>query len=110
MLINSSKARPLNFESIHNYYEPLIIEEIMRSQVSAQGIEDSDYLEDVACVALNSLPARYVRHDVDMAFFMSTQERLDMMAAIRKAVADAAELVNQRLGEKRHTRPLGTDR
>ena len=32
-------------------------------------------LADVACVALNRLPARYVRHDVDMVFYLTEQER-----------------------------------
>ena len=29
----------------------------------------------VTCLALNRLPARYVRHDVDMMFYLTEQER-----------------------------------
>ena len=35
----------------------------------------ADMLADVACLALNRLPARYVRHDVDMMFYLTEQER-----------------------------------
>jgi hypothetical protein len=35
----------------------------------------SDMLADVACVALNRLPARYVRHDVDFMFYLTESER-----------------------------------
>jgi len=43
-------------------------------------------LADVACVALNRLPARYVRHDVDLVFYLTEHERnaieLSMAAAM----------------------------
>ena len=51
---------------------------------------DPDYLEDVACVALNQLPARYVRHEVDLAFYIPVEERLEMERAVAQAVARAA--------------------
>ncbi len=35
----------------------------------------TDMLADVACVALNRLPARYVRHDVDFMFYLTESER-----------------------------------
>lgn len=83
----------MNFESVHNYYEPLVIQEIMTELVGKQNITDEDFLEDVACVALNSLPARYVRHDVDMAFFLTTEERHRIAEDIRNAISNAHELV-----------------
>lgn len=44
----------------------------IRNRVKHEGSNvDSDYLSDVACVALNRLPARYIRHEVDMAFYMT---------------------------------------
>lgn len=85
----------MNFESIHNYYESLVIEHIMNT-VARQGGHGADALEDIACLALNQLPARYVRHDVDMAFFLTTRERERMQREISEAVLHAAKTVTER--------------
>jgi hypothetical protein len=63
-----------NFEQVHNYYERLIFEAVAR-QAQSHPDFTADMLADVACVALNRLPARYVRHDVDMMFYLTEQER-----------------------------------
>jgi hypothetical protein len=63
-----------NFEQVHNYYERLVFEEVAR-QAQAHPDFTADMLADVACVALNRLPARYVRHDVDMMFYLTEPER-----------------------------------
>jgi hypothetical protein len=88
----------MNFESIHNYYEPLVIERIMQTQIAHT--QDEDFLNDVACVALNSLPPRYVRHDVDMAFFLTTHERTEMAREVNEAVDRAIERVRQHRDER----------
>ena len=82
----------MNFEGIHNYYEALVIEHIMDTVAKEPGI-DEDFLEDVACLALNHLPSRYVRHDVDMAFFLTTREREKMQTNITEAVLEATKKV-----------------
>ncbi len=87
----------MNFESIHNYYETLVTEYILNTLAKEEGV-DQDFLEDVACLALNQLPARYVRHDVDMAFFLTARERERMQNHITEAVLDASSQVR----EKRH--------
>ena len=71
-----------NFEQVHNYYERLVFEEVVR-RAQAHPTFTNDMLADVACVALNRLPARYVRHDVDMMFYLTEQERqkLELSAA-----------------------------
>ncbi len=84
----------MNFESIHNYYETLVTEYIMNTLAKEEGM-DQDFLEDVACLALNQLPARYVRHDVDMAFFLTTRERERMQSHIIEAVLDASRKVRE---------------
>ena len=84
----------MNFDSIHNYYEALVIEHIMNT-VAREGDYDEDTLEDLACLALNQLPARYVRHDVDMAFFLTTREREKMQTNISEAVLSAARRVHE---------------
>jgi hypothetical protein len=84
----------MNFEDIHNYYETLVTEYIMNTLAKEEGM-DQDFLEDVACLALNQLPARYVRHDVDMAFFLTTREREKMQSNIIEAVLDASRQVRE---------------
>lgn len=63
-----------NFEQVHNYYERLVFEEVA-ARAEANPDFSSDMLCDVACVALNRLPARYVRHDVDLMFYLTEKER-----------------------------------
>ncbi len=84
----------MNFKSIHNYYESLVTEYVMNTLAKEDGV-DQDFLEDVACLALNQLPARYVRHDVDMAFFLTTRERERMQKRIVEAVLDASRQVRE---------------
>ncbi len=65
-------------------------------------VEDiKNYLQDIVCVALNMLPARYVRHDVDMAFFLTTQERADMDKAVKEAVQKAKAHVDKQESDNR---------
>lgn len=83
------------FDSINNYFEKLVIEEI---QVISQENEleyDDDFLADIACVALNQLPARYVRHNVDMIFYMTAEERTQNQTIVEEAVAMAIDYVNK---------------
>lgn len=90
----------MNFENIHNYYEKLVLEHLHDTLIEQQGISDQDLLEDVACVALNRLPTRYVRHDVDTAFFTSDEEWQRMEKQVAAAVAAALDYVRQH-GENR---------
>ena len=73
-----------DFEQIHNYYERLVFQEVMQRGNEMDEFT-TDMLADVACVALNRLPARYVRHDVDLMFYLTEHER----HAIEKAMEDA---------------------
>jgi hypothetical protein len=63
-----------DFEQVHNYYERFVFEEVARRAEDNPAFTP-DMLGDVACVALNRLPARYVRHDVDMMFYLTEHER-----------------------------------
>jgi hypothetical protein len=82
----------MNFDSIHNYYEPLVFDCIMNT-LGREEILDQDFLEDVACVALNNLPCRYVRHDMDMALFLTTRDREKMQRRVSEAVLSATQQV-----------------
>lgn len=81
----------MTLENIHNYYEQLVLR---RLQEIIGPTDDRDFLEDAACVALNQLPARYVRHNVDMVYYLTAEERETMQEQIEKAVTHAIEYVS----------------
>lgn len=95
MLTSPSRGdRPNAVDSIHNYYEHMVLEEIQR-QLHEQP-HDPEFIADVACVALNHLPPRYVRYDVDMAFYLSPKESMEMEEKVSAAVRSAIHFVGQR--------------
>ncbi|GGX44599.1 late competence development ComFB family protein [Saccharospirillum salsuginis] len=78
---------------IANYYEKLVVDELTsRDEVAGK---PEDELADIACVALNRLPARYYRFSVDMAFYLSVQEQHQMELAVRDAVTHALKFVQE---------------
>lgn len=94
----------MNFESVHNYYEHLVYDEIMQN-LERYGLSNAgNLLEDVACVALNRLPAKYIRYDIDLAFYLSSEERAELETSVRDAVHHAASYVLER-SRKRSTAP-----
>ena len=87
-----------DFSTIHNHHERAVFEAIMaRADMHPHLASDTDLLCDVACVALNRLPPRYIRHDVDFAFYLSEKERNESDLAIKEAVVFAFEFVQARL-------------
>ena len=84
-----------NFEQVHNYYERLVFEDAARMSVDYPDFT-SDMLGDVACVALNRLPARYVRHDVDMMFYLTEQERNAIELSLEEVLQFAFGFVRER--------------
>ncbi|MBF0266215.1 MAG: late competence development ComFB family protein [Gammaproteobacteria bacterium] len=89
----------MRFDSIHNYYETLVVREIIAYYASDIKNMDEDYLQDVACLALNMLPSRYVRHDVDMAFFLTSSERDKIDQMVTSAVESAVEQASKYKGD-----------
>ncbi len=83
---------PTELDSIHNYYEGMVFEALQRKLTDKYG--NNDYIADIACVALNHLPPRYIRHDVDMAFYLSPNERQEMMDKVDTAVDKAIKFVD----------------
>jgi hypothetical protein len=63
-------------DDIHNYYEHLVLEQIEGLELNK--IKSEDYLADLCCLALNQLPTRYIRYEVDMAFYLPQSERKQM--------------------------------
>lgn len=84
----------MKFDTIHNYYEQIVLRHIMDKLAEGDSITDDDFLQDVACVALNYLPARYVRYDVDTAFYLTLAERQNIEKEVAAAVDRALEFVS----------------
>ncbi|WP_196156881.1 late competence development ComFB family protein [Reinekea sp. G2M2-21] len=85
----------MSFDSqISNFYEKLVVDELgHRSELADVG---DDMLIDMACVALNQLPARYYRYSVDMAFYLPASEMQKMEDDVTKAVEYAISFVQSR--------------
>lgn len=74
-------------DQIHNYYEGKVVEAI--NEIAGNRGYDDEQLVDLACLALNNLPTRYFRHEVDLAFYMSAHEHEDINRRVRQSVNDA---------------------
>jgi hypothetical protein len=74
-------------DQIHNYYEGKVVEVI--AEVASNRNYDNEQMVDLACLALNNLPTRYFRHEVDLAFYMSAHEHDDINRRVRQSVNDA---------------------
>ncbi len=85
----------INFDQVHNYYERLVFTEVVR-RTEANPEFSANMLVDVACVALNRLPARYLRHDVDLMFYLTDRERHAIDESLNEAVTFAFAYVGDR--------------
>jgi len=86
----------MNVDSIHNHHEKAVLEAV-RATAARHAHVDGDLLADIACVALNRLPPRYIRHEVDFAFYLTDKERLETERAVAEAVSFAFEFVQARV-------------
>lgn len=84
------------FDTLHNYYERLVISQLVQETKGRTLDLGTDELEDIACVALNKLPARYIRHDIDLAFYLTSEEREKLETSVIKAVNEAIDYVVSR--------------
>ena len=85
-----------DFELVHNHHERAVFAAVRDASKRYPQIGDKGMLADVACVALNRLPPRYIRHDVDFAFFQTDRERTESERAIAEAVEFAFGFVQAR--------------
>lgn len=83
----------MDFTSIHNYYEHLVIDYLKTELIPQMENQSQDFVMDVACYALTKLPSRYMRHEIDMAFYMGAEEKATMDVEVKKAVDDAYEYI-----------------
>lgn len=81
-------------ESVHNYFERFVFNEI------SEHYSDKDLsrqeVADMACIALNAIPPKYIRYDIDMSFYTSSHEHQEYEQKIKQAVAQAYQKVISR--------------
>jgi hypothetical protein len=78
---------------IHNYYEHLVLERIELLGLNMS--KNEDYLADLCCLALNQIPPRYIRFEVDMSFYLGQSERQQMEMNAVNAVSQAMSFLEQ---------------
>lgn len=78
-------------DDIHNYYEKLVMQHFANAKFDDK--YDIDFIADLTCVVLNQLPTRYIRHEVDMAFYLPPSERFAMEAQVKDAINKAVEFM-----------------
>ncbi len=79
-------------DDIHNYYEHLILDRIV--QLKLDSTKSPDYLADLCCLALNQVPPRYIRYEVDMAFYLPQSERQQMEMNVKSALDKAIKFLD----------------
>lgn len=80
-------------DEIHNYYEALVAEVLDANTELTQSLNEGE-LADLWCLTLNQLPARYIRHDVDIAYYLSSSEHSEMQKSVNEAVENALARIN----------------
>ncbi len=91
--------------SIHNRYERLVFDAMRRRRLDVTVAPD-DYA-DIACVALNQLPARYIRHDVDLVYHLSQEAALAEQKRVDEALDAAIGCVEVRRRDPERAGGLG---
>jgi hypothetical protein len=87
----------VDFTSIRNHNERAVYEAVLAQATGFPGIaHNEELLADVACVALNRLQPRYIRHEVDFSFYLSERERTESEKLVSEAVEFAFGFVQAR--------------
>jgi hypothetical protein len=81
-------------DDIHNYYEKLVLDEVIKQKISES--LDVDTLADFCCTVLNQLPPRYIRFEVDLAFYLPQSERIEMEEQVKVAIEESIKLISMR--------------
>lgn len=82
-----------NIDTITNYYERQVFDEIAIASSKRNLTLNENAILDIACIALNQLPARYVRHQVDTVFYSRDEDNVKMSSEIESAVSNAIDKV-----------------
>jgi hypothetical protein len=87
----------VDFTSVCNHHERAVFDAVQRRAARHPALaHDPDLLADVACVALNRLPPRYIRHHVDYVFYVTERERSESERQVERAVDEAFGFVQAR--------------
>ncbi len=78
-------------DDIHNYYEKLVLDQFLLLKLEDKYGED--FIADLTCVVLNQLPTRYIRHEVDMSFYLPASERFEMESKVKVAISKALDFM-----------------
>lgn len=86
-----------DFSTVQNHHERAVFAAVLAQAPNHPGMVDQpELLADVACVALNRLPPRYIRHVVDFTFYLSSRERAEAEQQLADAVHQAFGYVQAR--------------
>ena len=86
-----------DFTSVRNHNERAVFDAVQKHATRYPGVAGNpELLADVACVALNRLPPRYIRHEVDYVFYLSERERGESDRHLLEAVDYAFGFVQAR--------------
>ena len=81
-------------DDIHNYYEKLVIDYVNLNELDKK--YSYEFLSDLCCIVLNQLPSKYIRHEVDMAFYLPQSERVEMEEKVKAAIEESKKLISMR--------------
>ncbi len=79
--------------NINNYYERLVVDQLWNMAQKSKEPLTQDFIDDVACLALNRLPACYVRSMVDKSSYITDKTYQEMENAVTEAINQAIEQV-----------------
>lgn len=86
---------------INNYYEQLVSDQLWKLNQDAEQPMDQNYIDDITCIALNSLPPCYVRNLADLSSHLSDVKYQQMTHAVEAAIQKAIQQVNRRSQQDR---------
>ncbi len=89
----------MNFASLYNYYEHLVFDYIGRQLLAKYPDKAEDFFLDVACYSLTRLPARYIRHEIDMVYYLAPGELEEMETRVMETVDSAARFISARIDD-----------
>jgi hypothetical protein len=81
-------------DDVHNYYEKIMLDLLVERGLSTY--YSDEVMADFCCTILNQLPARYIRYDVDMAFYLPQYERMQMEKRVNTAIDVAISQVSKK--------------
>ena len=78
----------IDFSSVVRFHDRAVLEVVVAAAPGYPGLSgDEELLADGACVALNRMPPRYIRREVDFAVHQRERER----GEVEKQLAEAVE-------------------